>query len=162
MASAETFSSLSIEAKQSFESPVNMKSFVLTGIFATGAVAQSGAWGQCGGIGFQGSTTCVSGYQCVYSNDWYSQCLPGTAATTLKTSTTSTTTVKTSTTSTSTVKASSTTTSSAPATSTSSTPSTGKFKWFGINQSCAEFGEGTYPGTWGKEFTFPSTSSIQV
>ena len=152
MASAETFSSLSIEAKQSFESPVNMKSSVLAGIFATGAVAQTGAWGQCGGVGFQGSTTCVSGYQCVYTNEWYSQCLPGTAATTLKTSTTSTTTVK----------ASSTTTSSAPATSTSSSSSTGKFKWFGINQSCAEFGQNTYPGTWGKEFTFPSTSSIQV
>ena len=115
-----------------------MKSSILAGVFAAGAAAQTGAWGQCGGIGFSGSTSCVSGYTCVYSNDWYSQCVPGTAATTLKT----------------------TTTSSPPAST--STSSNGKLKWFGINQSCGEFGQNIYPGTWGKDFTFPSTSSIQV
>ena len=31
-------------------------------------------YAQCGGIGFP-TTTCVSPYTCVYSNDWYSQCL---------------------------------------------------------------------------------------
>ncbi|EAQ92953.1 hypothetical protein CHGG_01188 [Chaetomium globosum CBS 148.51] len=117
-----------------------MKSSILAGVFATGAVAQSGAWGQCGGNGWQGATTCVSGYHCAYQNDWYSQCLPGGASTTLRTSTT---------------------TSSAPA-ATSTSPAKGKFKWFGINQSCAEFGTPTYPGIWGKHFTFPSTSSIQT
>ena len=124
-----------------------MKSSILAGAFATGAIAQSGPWGQCGGNGFQGSTSCVSGYQCVYQNDWYSQCLPGTAAvsTTLKTSTTA---------------KPSATSSSAPATS--SSPSNGKFKWFGVNQAGGEFGEGNYPGIWGKHFTFPSTSAIQV
>lgn len=35
------------------------------------------AYGQCGGIGFTGSTCCVSGYSCVYSNNYYSQCIPG-------------------------------------------------------------------------------------
>ncbi|KAH7368306.1 glycoside hydrolase superfamily [Plectosphaerella cucumerina] len=30
---------------------------------------------QCGGIGYSGCTTCASGLRCVYSNDWYSQCL---------------------------------------------------------------------------------------
>ena len=30
-----------------------------------------------GGNGYTGSTTCVSGYSCVYSNPYYSQCLPG-------------------------------------------------------------------------------------
>jgi cellulose 1,4-beta-cellobiosidase len=30
-----------------------------------------------GGNGWTGATTCVSGYTCTYSNDWYSQCLPG-------------------------------------------------------------------------------------
>lgn len=30
-----------------------------------------------GGIGYSGPTTCISGYTCTYSNDWYSQCLPG-------------------------------------------------------------------------------------
>ncbi|KAK4156620.1 glycoside hydrolase [Chaetomidium leptoderma] len=133
-----------------------MKSSILAGIFATGAVAQSGAWGQCGGNNFQGPTTCVSGYSCVYQNDWYSQCLPGAAPTptTMKTSTTAKP-------STSTAKPS-TTTSSAPATSTSPAPGKGKFKWFGVNEAGAEFGEGTLPGIWGKHFTFPSTSAIQT
>lgn len=38
--------------------------------------AQSALYGQCGGIGYGGSTSCVSGGCCTYSNDWYSQCLP--------------------------------------------------------------------------------------
>ncbi|KAF8323706.1 cellobiohydrolase I [Clavulina sp. PMI_390] len=32
-------------------------------------------YGQCGGIGYTGSTTCASGYTCTYSNAYYSQCL---------------------------------------------------------------------------------------
>ncbi|KAN0112822.1 1, 4-beta cellobiohydrolase [Hyaloscypha variabilis] len=43
-------------------------------------VAQAGAYQQCGGTQFTGSTTCVSGYTCQYSNDYYSQCVPGTGA----------------------------------------------------------------------------------
>ncbi|KAG8933326.1 carbohydrate-binding module 1 [Tulasnella sp. 418] len=43
------------------------------------AFAQSqSVWGQCGGIGWNGAKTCVSGTTCVYVNDWYSQCQPGT------------------------------------------------------------------------------------
>ncbi|APA06164.1 hypothetical protein sscle_01g009340 [Sclerotinia sclerotiorum 1980 UF-70] len=42
--------------------------------------AQQSAWGQCGGTGWAGATTCVSGYVCTYSNSYYSQCLPGTAS----------------------------------------------------------------------------------
>jgi hypothetical protein len=38
-----------------------------------GVYAQQSAWGQCGGQGWSGPTTCVSGYTCTYSNDWYSQ-----------------------------------------------------------------------------------------
>ncbi|KAJ7628419.1 hypothetical protein FB45DRAFT_918251 [Roridomyces roridus] len=34
-------------------------------------------YGQCGGTGWTGATTCPSGWSCTYSNDWYSQCLPG-------------------------------------------------------------------------------------
>ncbi|CAA7268822.1 unnamed protein product [Cyclocybe aegerita] len=33
----------------------------------------------CGGNGWTGATTCVSGYVCTVSNEWYSQCIPGTA-----------------------------------------------------------------------------------
>ncbi|KAJ3039109.1 Endo-1,4-beta-xylanase F3 [Rhizophlyctis rosea] len=44
---------------------------------AAPVMAQQSAWGQCGGQGWSGATTCVSGYSCVYSNPWYSQCIPG-------------------------------------------------------------------------------------
>ncbi|KAG5634829.1 hypothetical protein H0H81_000567 [Sphagnurus paluster] len=46
------------------------------------AAAQSGAWGQCGGIGWTGPTTCVSGYTCTVGNPYYSQCLPNGSTTT--------------------------------------------------------------------------------
>ncbi|EKM58934.1 glycoside hydrolase family 10 protein [Phanerochaete carnosa HHB-10118-sp] len=38
-------------------------------------------WGQCGGIGYAGSTVCDAGSHCVYENDYYSQCQPGAATT---------------------------------------------------------------------------------
>ncbi|CAK4624538.1 unnamed protein product [Aphanomyces euteiches] len=34
------------------------------------------AWAQCGGTGYTGPTTCVSGYTCKFSSQWYSQCVP--------------------------------------------------------------------------------------
>ncbi|KAL2069524.1 hypothetical protein VTL71DRAFT_14203 [Oculimacula yallundae] len=37
-----------------------------------GTVAQ---YGQCGGIGYTGSTTCAAPYKCTFSGDYYSQCL---------------------------------------------------------------------------------------
>jgi len=43
------------------------------------AAAQSPAYGQCGGQGWNGATTCVAGYTCIVSNPYYSQCLPGSA-----------------------------------------------------------------------------------
>ncbi|KAF8896180.1 endo-1,4-beta-xylanase C precursor [Infundibulicybe gibba] len=52
------------------------------------AMAQSGAWGQCGGSGWTGPTTCVSGYTCTFSNPFYSQCLPVPASTSPGTGTT--------------------------------------------------------------------------
>ncbi|KAK6840155.1 glycoside hydrolase family 10 protein [Apiospora arundinis] len=42
------------------------------------ALAQAPMYGQCGGQGWTGATTCVSGAVCTKSNDWYSQCVPGT------------------------------------------------------------------------------------
>lgn len=48
-------------------------------------------YGQCGGIGYTGSTVCDSGSVCTYSNDWYSQCLPGGSGGTTTTHTTTTT-----------------------------------------------------------------------
>nr|BBL86735.1 acetylxylan esterase [Irpex lacteus] len=60
--------------------------FKLATGFATLAVliqlvaGQSQVWGQCGGIGWTGATTCVAGSVCTKSNDYYSQCIPGAAA----------------------------------------------------------------------------------
>ncbi|TIC93914.1 Endoglucanase B [Colletotrichum higginsianum] len=54
--------------------------------------AQQAPWGQCGGNGWTGPTTCVAGWQCVKAHEWYSQCLEGTSSpspTTLRTTTTS-------------------------------------------------------------------------
>ncbi|RDL39051.1 Glucanase [Venustampulla echinocandica] len=44
---------------------------------APSVLAQQAAYAQCGGVNFAGATTCISGYTCTYTNDWYSQCLPG-------------------------------------------------------------------------------------
>ncbi|PSR83042.1 hypothetical protein PHLCEN_2v5846 [Hermanssonia centrifuga] len=81
-------------------------------------VAQSAVWGQCGGIGWTGATTCASGSVCTEQNAYYSQCLPGTAAPTSASS------IPSSSHPTSTVSSSS----SAP--STSSTPTAGN-PWTG-------------------------------
>ncbi|KAK3386258.1 hypothetical protein B0T20DRAFT_366146 [Sordaria brevicollis] len=47
-------------------------------ILAAVASAQGSAWSQCGGMGWAGPTSCVSGYVCTKLNDYYSQCVPGT------------------------------------------------------------------------------------
>ncbi|KAF8659473.1 hypothetical protein AX16_001840 [Volvariella volvacea WC 439] len=54
--------------------------------------AQAGPWEQCGGQGWTGPTTCVSGWVCTSQNQWYSQCLQGSATTTTTTTRTTTTT----------------------------------------------------------------------
>ncbi|KAG8702580.1 Beta-glucosidase cel3A [Ceratobasidium sp. 395] len=61
---------------------------------ATSVMAQAPVYGQCGGQGWTGPTTCAAGSTCVKSNDYYSQCLPGSSTPTTTTArpTTSTTT----------------------------------------------------------------------
>ncbi|KIO26668.1 glycoside hydrolase family 27 protein [Tulasnella calospora MUT 4182] len=95
-------------------------------LFSAAVNAQSGAYGQCGGVTWTGATTCIAGWTCVYQNDYYSQCLQVTT-----TATTSSTTSKTSTTSSSSSKTSSSTTttkssSSSTTTTTTSTTTTSK------------------------------------
>ncbi|KAK6540210.1 hypothetical protein TWF694_009027 [Orbilia ellipsospora] len=73
-------------------------------------LAQQTIYGQCGGIGWTGVTTCTSGNVCTYLNDYFYQCLPGTAATTTtktttKATTTAVTTTKATTTAVTTTKA---------------------------------------------------------
>ncbi|KAJ7274333.1 endoglucanase [Mycena haematopus] len=120
----------------------NLLALAALAIAISPAVAQVSVYGQCGGQSYTGSTVCAAGSTCVYSNPYYSQCLPGTATTT-------TTTIAT-------------TTSTAPPTSSGSSGCANrtKFKFFGVNESGAEFGNTVIPGTWGKDFTFPAPSSI--
>lgn len=54
-----------------------MKSFLIIFALAGAVTAQVSAFGQCGGTGYTGTTTCASGYSCVVVNDWYYQCQPG-------------------------------------------------------------------------------------
>lgn len=119
----------------------------------TSVQAQQTAYGQCGGENWTGPTTCVSGWTCTFYNDWYSQCVP--ASTTLSTTTTSlppTSSVQSST---------STSVTTTSASSKPTTPSGNKLKWFGVDESCAEFGT-AMPGTWGKDYTFANTETIGV
>lgn len=123
-----------------------MKSLIASTAFIAGALAQGAAYAQCGGQGWSGATTCVSGYTCTYSNQYYSQCLPGSAATTLSTST----------------ARPSTTSASQPSATSSKAPSATGFKFLGVDESGAEFGSNTYPGLWGKDFIFPDNTALQV
>lgn len=50
----------------------------------------------------------------------------------------------------------------APAESGSKQKRKSKFMWTGVNQSGGEFGQTTIPGTLGKQYTWPVTSSIDV
>ncbi|KAH8093705.1 glycoside hydrolase superfamily [Cristinia sonorae] len=121
-----------------------MKSVFLT-LFALALstpVLSVSVWGQCGGIGFTGSTVCDTGSVCSKQNDYYSQCIPGTATVAPPASPPSTTV-------------------SAPAPSSSLCPGARtKFSLFGVNESGAEFGNNVVPGTLGKDFTWPAPSSI--
>jgi len=42
---------------------------------AANVAAQQAIYGQCGGQTWTGATTCQSGLECQYQNDYYSQCL---------------------------------------------------------------------------------------
>ncbi|KAF9466814.1 pectate lyase-domain-containing protein [Collybia nuda] len=53
-------------------------------------VADVPVYGQCGGNGWSGETTCASGSTCVFQNEWYSQCIPGSGPTTTTRATTTT------------------------------------------------------------------------
>ncbi|RFU31855.1 hypothetical protein B7463_g4482, partial [Scytalidium lignicola] len=117
-----------------------MKLSTTSGVLLAGtAAAQSGAWGQCGGQGWTGATTCISGYTCTYSNPYYSQCLPG-AGPSSTTTRASTPTFVTSTTS-------------------SSTNPTGSVQYAGVNIAGFDFGCGT-DGTCDTTQAYPPLSSL--
>ncbi|KAF1944651.1 endoxylanase [Clathrospora elynae] len=43
----------------------------------TAVLAAVQPYGQCGGMNFQGETSCANGWTCTKANDWYSQCVQG-------------------------------------------------------------------------------------
>ncbi|KAK0609510.1 hypothetical protein B0T17DRAFT_621570 [Bombardia bombarda] len=65
-----------------------LASSLMVVLSAAGARAQAlqAVWGQCGGTGWSGPTACVSGAYCFQQNQWYYQCLPGTATSSSSTS----------------------------------------------------------------------------
>ncbi|KAG9046289.1 hypothetical protein FS837_004686 [Tulasnella sp. UAMH 9824] len=94
---------------------MSIKSLLISSLVLVAGLAHVGSctvalWGQCGGSGYSGDTSCESGSKCVWVNDWYWQCQPNGSSTT----TTTTTTTKT----TSTSKTSTTTTTTGGSTST--------------------------------------------
>jgi endoglucanase len=57
--------------------------FALAAMTAAGSASASVAgYGQCGGSNWSGESSCASGFSCQKQNDWYSQCVPGSAAAT--------------------------------------------------------------------------------
>ncbi|RDB24327.1 putative mannan endo-1,4-beta-mannosidase F [Hypsizygus marmoreus] len=56
-----------------------LPSLVALALVISSAQAAQPVYAQCGGIGWTGDTTCVSGTVCTTLNDWYFQCLPGTS-----------------------------------------------------------------------------------
>ncbi|QRV72536.1 carbohydrate esterase family 16 protein [Ceratobasidium sp. AG-Ba] len=118
---------------------VSALSVVVCAVVVASVAAQQSAWGQCGGIGWTGGTTCVSGYYCYKQNDYYYQCIPGVASTTSKPpSTTSTTPVSTTKPTTTAV---STTSKTSTATISSGVPSPSGVKyWFSFGDSYTQTG----------------------
>lgn len=57
-----------------------MKKGVLSALplLATGVAAQQSGYGQCGGTGYTGETSCTAGFTCQSENAYYYQCVPGT------------------------------------------------------------------------------------
>ncbi|KAF8313042.1 cellulase-domain-containing protein [Clavulina sp. PMI_390] len=135
---------------------------------AASVSAQVAEYGQCGGIGYTGSTSCVSPYACTVINAYYFQCLTAGSGTTTggsgtTTSATSSTTTKATTTTTkaSSTSGSATTTATGAACSTAPA-SAGKVAYAGVNIAGFDFGCGT-DGTCvitGTSGTYPPLASL--
>lgn len=120
-------------------------------LLAGSALAQQSVWGQCGGIGWSGATSCVAGSCCKTQNDYYAQCTPGAgcAGATGTTMTTAT-------------SRPTTTTSRTTSTSSKITPSpsnTGRTRFAGVNIAGFDFGCGT-DGTCNTSKIYPPVKNM--
>lgn len=134
-----------------------MKNIAITLAAAAGTAAAASvqsAYGQCGGQGWTGATSCVSGYSCVSQNPYYAQCTPGTAPATsaaaavVATKATTTAAVSKSTSTAAATKAATTSASRTSAVAVASTSAaaaaaSGRVKYAGVNISGFDFGCGT-------------------
>ncbi|KXN89852.1 Xyloglucanase [Leucoagaricus sp. SymC.cos] len=66
----------STTSKTTSTTTVTSKSTTTTTTTTTSGGSPAGAYGQCGGQGWTGPTTCIAGYTCVVQNPYYSQCAP--------------------------------------------------------------------------------------
>ncbi|KAH6672951.1 glycoside hydrolase superfamily [Halenospora varia] len=70
--SAAVTTTLATSTKSSAVAVTSSAASTATSGSSTGTITK---WGQCGGSGWTGTGSCVSGSTCTYQNDWYSQCL---------------------------------------------------------------------------------------
>ncbi|KAJ7206937.1 carbohydrate-binding module family 1 protein/Glycoside hydrolase family 5 protein [Mycena haematopus] len=104
----------------------------LLALAASSVQGQAVTYSQCGGIGYTGPTACVAGDVCTVLNDYYSQCLPGTATTTATSSAPATT---------PTTPPTSTTSSTGPSsTCGAAAPGSGTLQLVGVNIAGFDFG----------------------
>ncbi|KAI8623907.1 hypothetical protein F5Y19DRAFT_491815 [Xylariaceae sp. FL1651] len=106
-----------------------MKYLSFAALLGATVSAQQSLYGQCGGMGYTGSTACTMGATCASQNAYYYQCLPATGTVTISTTSAKTTTKLPTTKPSSTTKASTSSTSSLPST-TSTAPSNSATKYF--------------------------------
>ncbi|KAF8324124.1 glycoside hydrolase [Clavulina sp. PMI_390] len=131
----------------------NMKAAITAAIFGAAVANAVAIYGQCGGIGYTGSTTCDSGLVCEVINPYYFQCLTYTAGVTTTGAGTGAATTSTAT------KTSTATSASSSSTGLTCSGTKTKFSYFGVSESCAEWGT-AIPGTLGVDYTWPSPSSV--
>lgn len=123
-------------------------------LLAGGALAKQRVWGQCGGIGWSGATSCAAGSCCSFQNPYYSQCLPGSGCAAAPATTMTTMTSKATMTTTS--ETTSTTSKAAP---TPTQSSTGQTRFAGVNIAGFDFGCGT-DGTCNTSNIYPPVKNM--
>jgi len=73
--SVSSTSSSTVVATATSTSKATTATGTTTAPTTTSTAAAVAKWGQCGGLTYGGSKTCVAGTTCTYQNDYYSQCL---------------------------------------------------------------------------------------
>jgi len=75
VSSTTKVSSTSTKATTTTTSKATSTTSQVTTTTTAGSGPKAAHWGQCGGNGWSGPTQCEAPWNCVKSNDWYSQCL---------------------------------------------------------------------------------------